>query len=605
MKTKRIFTKPIITSLFLVGVITISSTFAIVANTVDTWTVDTWAVEVQPVAVSLSQNLLNKKTILESTLANTYNIIYSKYQSEIYPLLQTPNYNSLKCMNLLSNHDIIWDIDEEIETIRKNILEKYVELNAKTFNLINQYSVWLITDVVYSTEKQTIELEIESYMTVNKALLEEFITEYSQEIIEVKEEISNFSKQNNELLKSLNNKIISIQEIFKQETILQEWIFQINNAMDIRNNNFFEEIENMKTLSIEMLKNKLDNISNTYISTYLNNSSSKDVLSKKKKHILDMFTYELDNEIDWLFGNRYDRKTYEDIEHQTKVLKDLFYENGNIACNNVLKTKIDLDGYIKTVSEEVQTMILHIDNWLKVIWQTWASQDFKNNILLSFKSFYTKHIEQDEQEFRSFARDHASKYSTEYKQIQSSKLSQIQHKWQNISFNEAYQKGQKNENIKVLQEILKRQKLYNWEITSTYTQETIDAVYQLQLQWNLLVWYEDRPEVFWHFGPATREYAYKKLQEEINKDKLNILKENEEDLSQKEKEKTKGQKDKLVEAIYNLEKKFSSREQFRLWINMVSEKLEKKIQNNKISLNKRFVFQKIQTAILTYLNETQ
>gem|GEM_PF-4091755 len=91
--------------------------------------------------ISLSQNLLNQKTSLETVLATTYNTIYNKYQTEIFPLLATSNYNSLKCMNLLTNDNILSDMDQEIEIIRKSILEQYVSLNAEIFNLMNQYAV--------------------------------------------------------------------------------------------------------------------------------------------------------------------------------------------------------------------------------------------------------------------------------------------------------------------------------------------------------------------------------------------------------------------------------------------------------------------------------
>gem|GEM_PF-4241498 len=119
----------------------------------------------------------------------------------------------------------------------------------------------------------------------------------------------------------------------------------------------------------------------------------------------------------------------------------------------------------------------------------------------------------------------------------------------------------------------------------------------------MLVGYENKPQVFGHFGPATRDYAQKLLKQEIDKDKMeqiSMQEQNSEDVLLEV-----PNSDPLVASLYKLEKRFSSRESFRNIINLFSQKLDEKIEDSNISIKKKFVFQKIQTAILTYLNETE
>gem|GEM_PF-3947159 len=80
----------------------------------------------------------------------------------------------------------------------------------------------MISDVVYNAQKTSLDLEISNYLSLNKELLEQFVVKYNQKILSLKTEVNSFVSQNNDLLKKLNEKIITIQEIFKQETILQE-----------------------------------------------------------------------------------------------------------------------------------------------------------------------------------------------------------------------------------------------------------------------------------------------------------------------------------------------------------------------------------------------
>gem|GEM_PF-4490366 len=60
---------------------------------------------------------------------------------------------------------------------------------------------------------------------------------------------------------------------------------------------------------------------------YSRTTQEKNIIEQQKTEILDRFAYDLDKQIDGLFGKWYDRKTYDEIQHQIKILKDMFYEN--------------------------------------------------------------------------------------------------------------------------------------------------------------------------------------------------------------------------------------------------------------------------------------
>jgi len=557
--------------------------------------------------ISLSETLSNKKVALETIVANTYQNLYNNYETEIAPLTNTPNFQALMCLNLMKNTNILSTMDIEIETIRSNLLKEYVTINAEIFNLMNQYAVGLLNDIIYTTEKQRLTLKVENFSSTYQALLEQFYTRYNSQINIFKQEIKNYNDQNNELLKWLNNKLIAIEEILGLEQIMQEGMFKMNNTLNIQEEGFYKELENARSYSIDKISAELDEIIDKYASSYPEITNIRSIFNWEKNNIINLFSYDIDTQIRELFGNRYNRDNYLQLEEQIDLLKDMFYEDGQLICSKILTTSLDLDGYMDNMKSTTQTMIQSIDNGLNMVSQTGAGLQIRKDLIESFQNFHTTRLEKDAGDFKNYVIKYLTSKSpkalAEQEAMLQNKLKSISHKRDNITFDRGYERWANDKNIKILQELLNKLWRYHGPIDGIYNAATADAVYELQMNGNLLGNQGNKHPAAGWMGPSTRAYAMEKLQAIITEEKMKITKTNDINFYRSPNETT--EINPLLPLIEKIEKKFETKEQFITVMQRGLNMIDLRINHPSISTQDKFRLQRFKTAVQLYLNENQ
>jgi len=556
----------------------------------------TWDVQITSVAEpTLSEQLFQNKANLEKQIATIYNTVYNDYLQDIQEYNNLPNYQSLICLGIINQDNILENLGTEIDLIRKSILNEYVELNANIFNLINKYSVWLIDNIWFSTQKTKLTLDLQSYYNSNNLILSNLEQRYSSQITQIKNQLDWYITQNKDLLQNLNTKTIAIQDIVDTQEVIQENIFQINNALNLNQDNFLEDLKKHSELSLQKLSQALDASIYKYLLQYNYITDLPNILTEQKNNIIKIYHYDTDNQSNQLFGYRYDQKEYEDIQNQIQTLKDTFYQDQKLSCNKVLSTTLNLDGYVKTLQDKIFKFNTKITNWLKLFNTTGADIQLKKEILTSAQNIYASNFDKNLKDFNEFADIYIKDKSYIYEYL---------HK--NIKFNKVFEEWESNEEIKTLQALLQKIWFYTANINGIYDQATIDAVYKLQLEWWILKWYEDRPDLFGYFGPSTRAYAKKRLAQ------INTLIETTSNEKMTATETTVTNEtnttiinQKILAALYKLEQRFSTKETFIYLLNWLLTKIDDQLDSGSLATSKQTLYQSFKVSIQIYLNENQ
>ena len=147
-------------------------------------------------SLSLSEQLQTHKNTLESQLNTMETKFHSEYARLIAPEKLTANYQSLVCLGIIQEDDLMTNMENKLALLKKNMLEDYVDLNADIFNLLSQYSVGLIDDTVYRTQYERYILDANSFLTTNKTLIEKADQEYLQKIFSFLEKNKQYSNNN-------------------------------------------------------------------------------------------------------------------------------------------------------------------------------------------------------------------------------------------------------------------------------------------------------------------------------------------------------------------------------------------------------------------------
>ncbi len=467
-----------------------------------------WVVVSNTVSDILSLKLLSNKKELLDKLANSYNEVYSNYQS-LSSLKSWNYYDSLLCLNLISEDTILNDLDSEVKTLKNNLLQEFILINSSIFSLENKYNEWLIGDVVYNLEKHRLDLKIQSFYSTYFSLFDEIKKRYISKIDQYLSNYQWYLTQNKSLLTELNKKIMSIKDIIWTKQLLIDWVLELK---WIKQPDIMKKIQVLTDTSIFDIKKNID-------SMILNYPNIKSKLIVKRDEDIAMFKYKLDRKFKKIFWNWYNQDDYNDLISRIDLIQDSFFDsNWKIQCSNILSTNIDLNSYFYNIKNDSNKIMDSVNEWLNFLWKGDVDKKQLTSNLSEFNIFFKNYSKQILQDFRIFINKNISEWKNDFYTKK--------HKWDNVFFDKPYLDWEFSENIKALQEILVRM-WYSVSINWRYDSFTKDAIYKMQLKAWLLKWYENKPEVFWYFWPATRKFINKKIVEFIEYDRLNLKKNSE------------------------------------------------------------------------------
>lgn len=588
--------------------------FPLLTNAQSPWVTTTWNVATGQVVVkTLWENLKDYKDTLSNYLETTYQMLSWKYTVNVLPLIKSPNYQSLVCLWIINPSTLWSDLLKEKDKIKSDLLWEYVLLSTDILLLEGKLKENLIDTMTYSAEKSRLEIKVTNFNQAWNSLIVSFESTYWTKMNLLSQDINKYISQNTELLKTLNDKVIKIQSAVENFKTLEDSILKLNNKISDWNNIIWS-LSDTKGNMEKTLSSKLDEYVTLKTNIYKQLIWLNDILSKQKSMVIRLFSLDLDEKLQGNFSKWYDIKDYEYLKEQVQLLKNSFYVNDNLNCSKILNTTLDLWSYFGTIDTKIQGMITKLNNWLVILNQSWSADSIRSDLVNWFKDFYFKNYDSTFNEFKNFSESQIkilmAKFDSNLNNQSNNNQSnnnqtnnQVENNFDIVKFfTKAYKKNEKHENIKTLQNLLKSLSLYDWAVDWVYGQKVINAVYQFQLNNWLLVWYEKRPNVWGWMGPATMKKlneALTNIQSTSTTSSLNTETQN---------TKTWGiatiERSHLLTVLYNLEKKFASKDQYKTMLGKLLDVVNTKIENEVDSMKKNNI-QNIKTAIQTYLNENQ
>ncbi len=549
--------------------------------------------------ISLSTQLVNDKDTLLTQIQTSQETLSSEYTRVLGPEIQTANYQSLICLGVIKDESLLQDMEGELWLLKTNLLQDYVNINADIFNLLNQYSVGLIDDNTYLTQYHKLTLDVQSFYDNNKVMIDQTYNKYLQKIFNTVEENKAYTQNNSELLSSINSKITKIQSTVNQFKLLEEGVFEINNALNLHQWSFFDTIQNTKIATVHMLQDEINQQIKKYDRKYTNNPELKKSYEQQRDSIVQNFSDKLDSIIHDSIGSWYDADQYEYLKTQIDLIKNRFYEENSsgekLNCTKVIATDLDLDGYINDIELETKALKKDVSRGVWALIAVDSGVDIRQELLKSLKDAYISQYNKSIISFKNFVKTHNT--------ISSSVIPQDTVKTQNIDvlalkkfiFNSPFKKGEISEGVKQLQLLLNKLWYYHGQIFGKYDTPTIEAVYQFQLaKWILKgVPWETAQGYMW---PSTRNALNQEMSLLFKPTSLPSISKNPKDISWTIQKETNP----FVPLLQKLSRRYNNQDIFKETMQKALANLSKQLEEW-LSPSKTIVFENIIEAIQQYL----
>lgn len=357
--------------------------------------------------LSLTDSLSNTKNAILSDLDTSFKRLNEKYTVANENTFNTPNYKSLVCLWLLNNVFDKEDLAQEEENLKNNILKEYVSLNSDIFNVINQYSVGLISDIVYETEVARLKSEIENFENTYDDLIDAFEETYGDKISDLESEVVAYNQENDALLKDLNNKVIKIEEILGKYDVLQDSILEFDSKYLGDENGITDSIDKTRNTLETMLDNKFRAYIDMYVNKYKNVPGLDYALNMYRKEKVSKYWEEFNKELQGIVGEWYNADDFDYVKEKVSLIRDNFYEGAELRCSKVLATSMDLDSYVNVVSSKSDEMIQNLEEWVDAIGNEDSSQ-YKWELVKIFDEFYSNRFDDEIDTFKKYVKEKVS-----------------------------------------------------------------------------------------------------------------------------------------------------------------------------------------------------
>jgi len=492
----------------------------------------------------LSDYLNTQKTTLKTFFNTTYQNLYSEFSKTWLAIMKTLDYQSLVCLGTMKDIPLLSQMQKEKISLQSAMLKDFIDLDLQISTLEEKYNIQKNSDVslfdiwsTYESEKAKLKIQIDDLFQTYKTSIQSFETNYKLKIKSFVTDYNQYTTQNKDLIKSINDRILKIQTVISWFNSLDALAYQLNNLLGWASD-YSSKIESLKYAGIGLLSNQIQSVINSQITKYPKLTLLSGDLVWQKESILNSYKTEMNSYLDTLFQKRYDRSKYNIIKDKIQKLQAKYYINNNkFNCINILWSIDDTTNILT----EINIMKANINSWILLAKGGTWSVVFQTEILNGFKNLYTTKLNQKLTDFQNFARKRVAQLLQNTTDNLDSRIDNIANlisgntwssnnlnTWSNnlntwntipvqiktwttlnikpwFQFTKPFTNNQKNSEIATLQQLLKNLKFYNGAINSIYDKATINAVYAFQKANWLLRGYEKKPQTRWWMWPATRK----------------------------------------------------------------------------------------------------
>jgi len=545
--------------------------------------------------LSLSQQLALQKDALSTKYGESINTLKNEFTRITSDFTNNANYNSLVCLWIIQAWWPIKDMEIEHADLNESFLEAYVSLNAEIFNILNKYSVWLLTAEQYSVEKEKLKMEIENFWTTYDTLLKSLQEKYLIKIMNYTSDLDKYAEQNKALLKKINEKVIAIQGIVANYNLFEDGILQINSSLSIDQQNFFSSLNLRRDTVINTMNQELDGYIQSNVAKFINVPNYYSTISKQKKETVEWYISDIDSKINNIFWDRYDRDQYLYMKEQVELIQSRFYIDWDLNCQKLLTTEIDLEWYTKEIQNTIDVMVSHIENWLKILEQSGQDNDIKESLLLEFEQYIKKHYLETTESFKITDANIRRKLLNIKNNTESENTITSQSN-RTFQFTNIIKLWDNNTDVKKLQEALNILWYYKDSIDGQFGPLTKSAVYQFQKE-NLDPSLLKDPGVQGLVGPSTIKMLNKKMVA------FDYKTENDLQIVKLETKNEVTSTNIFLPYLYQMAERYEDKTVFIWFMQKALIVVDQKINDPKNDTSKKIIMQKIKEAIQLYINE--
>jgi len=367
---------------------------------------------------TLSATLTAAKNIAISNLETTTAQFKAQNFSWSTNLETNPNYQSLVCLGILEQVQPSKAFNDAVSALRNEILQNYLDLDSTTRSI----ALWLTVD------QNKLQSDITSFASKYATRVTQLIGDYTAQLQTLNGEVTSYGAANASLLAGLNAKVVQLNTISTQYTSLEDLIFQFNNLLLMQEWNVLDAIGDQKKQAQTLLDQKLQAIIDQQVKRSSNMIGLSALLQSRKRDIVRLYGLDFDDAMGEVVGTRYSRQAHDTLKEQMQTIKQTFYTDNRLRCDNILTSQMDVDGYARVIAASISDMNRRLAVWVTALQASWSAEQIKQWLFRTFQSLYTTRIEQELATIKTYATnqlavlmDRAEKQTTQLESLQAEK----------------------------------------------------------------------------------------------------------------------------------------------------------------------------------------
>lgn len=388
-------------------VLGISPLFAQSTGTTTTWST----------TPTLTQLLDTAKNIAISNLDTVTTQFRSQNFSGSTNIETNPDYQSLVCLEIVQQVQPSKAFNDAVLALRNEILQNYLELDSR----IKSIALWLPVD------RTKLQADIASFANTYATRVTQLISTYTTQLQSINNDVLTYGAANRALLNSLHAKITQLNSISQQYASLEDVIFQFNNLLLAQEGNVLDAIGEQKNQAQTMLDQRLQAIIDQQVKRSSNMIGLAPLLQSRKRDVVRLYGLDFDDAMGEVVGTRYSRQAHDTLKEQMQTIRQTFYTNDTLRCQNILTSQMDVDGYARVVAASIADMNRRLAIWVSALQATGSAEQIKQSLFRTFQS-YTTRIEEEAAAMRSYATnqlsllmDRATNQTTQLESLQAEK----------------------------------------------------------------------------------------------------------------------------------------------------------------------------------------
>ena len=192
--------------------------------------------------------------------------------------------------------------------------------------------------------------------------------------------------------------------------------------------NVLDAIGDQKKQAQTLLDQKLQAIIDQQVKRSSNMIGLSALLQSRKRDIVRLYGLDFDDAMGEVVGTRYSRQAHDTLKEQMQTIKQTFYTDNRLRCDNILTSQMDVDGYARVIAASISDMNRRLAVWVTALQASWSAEQIKQWLFRTFQSLYTTRIEQELATIKTYATnqlavlmDRAEKQTTQLESLQAEK----------------------------------------------------------------------------------------------------------------------------------------------------------------------------------------